>query len=67
MDKEKYMELHHHITESQIGLARMHLSAGDPDKAKQALDKCSEQLKEITKARFEALGIDITQFGEHWK
>lgn len=34
------MEHHHHITETQIGLARLHLSTGKADKAKDALDVC---------------------------
>lgn len=32
MTKDQYMEAHHHITETQIGIARLHLSAGDADK-----------------------------------
>jgi len=37
MTREDYMEAHHHITETQIGLARLHLNAGDADKAQEPL------------------------------
>ena len=67
MTRDDYMERHHHITETQIGLARLHLSAGDADKAQAALDLCSVQLKEIFKERCVAMGIDLTQLGYHWK
>ena len=61
------MEQHHHITETQIGLARMHLGVGDAEKAKEALDVCSVKLKEIYKERCATMGIDLTQLGDHWK
>ena len=67
MTRDEYMERHHHITETQIGLARLHLSVGDADKAQAALDLCSVQLKEIYKERCATLGIDLTQLGDHWK
>lgn len=67
MTRDQYMEAHHHITETQIGLARMHLSAGETDKAKEALDVCSVKLKGIYKERCIAMGIDLTQLGDHWK
>lgn len=57
MTRDQYMEAHHHITETQIGLARMHLSAGETDKAKEALDVCSVKLKGIYKERCIAMGI----------
>lgn len=67
MTKDQYMEAHHHITETQIGLARLHLSLGHADKAEDALDVCSVKLKEIYKARCATMGIDLTQLGEHWQ
>lgn len=67
MTKDEYMEHHHHITETQIGLARLHLSAGKADKAQAALDLCSVQLKEIFKERCVTMGIDITQLGDHFQ
>lgn len=67
MTKEEYMEAHHHITENQIGLARLHLSIGDADKAEDALDVCSVKLKEIYRARCATMGIDLTQLGDHWQ
>lgn len=67
MTKEDYMEAHHHITEAQIGLARMHLSVGHAENAKDALDVCSVKLKEIYKERCATMGIDLTQLGDHWK
>lgn len=67
MTKEEYMEAHHHITENQIGLARLHLSVGNVEEAENALDVCSVKLKEIYKARCVAMGIDLTQLGDHWK
>lgn len=67
MTEEEYMEAHHHITETQIGLARMHLSVGDAEKAKDTLDVCSVKLKEIFKERCATMDIDLTQLGDHWK
>lgn len=67
MTKDQYMEAHHHITETQIGLARLHLNTGDADKAQAALDLCSVQLKEIFKERCVTMGIDLTQLGDHFQ
>lgn len=67
MTRDEYMERHHHITETQIGLARLHLSAGDADKAQADLDLCSVQLKEIFKERCVTMGIDLTQLGDHFQ
>lgn len=67
MTKDQYMEAHHHITETQIGLARLHLSIGDADKAEDALNVCSVKLKEIYRARCVTMGIDLTQLGDHWQ
>lgn len=66
MTKGEYLEAHHQITETQIGLARMHLSVGRADKAEEALDACSVQLKEIFKDRAESLGVDLAMLGSHW-
>lgn len=67
MTRDQYMEAHHHITETQIGLARLHLSIGNVEKAEDALDVCSVQLKEIFKERCVTMGIDLTQLGDHFQ
>ena len=67
MTREEYMEAHRHITETQIGMARLHLSLGHADKAEDALDVCSVKLKEIYKARCATMGIDLTQLGDQCK
>lgn len=67
MTKDQYMEAHHHISATQIGLARLHLSIGNVEKAEDALDVCSVKLKEIYKARCATMGIDLTQLGDQWK
>lgn len=67
MTREEYMEAHRHITETQIGMARLHLSLGHADKAEDALDVCSVKLKEIYRARCATMGIDLTQLGDHWQ
>lgn len=67
MTRDNYMERHHHITETQIGLARIYLSSGNADKAQEALDICSIQLKEIFKERCTTMGIDLTQLGDHFR
>lgn len=48
MNKEQYMEEHHHITESYIGLIRVRLQDGDLETAKYFADKCSEELDRIS-------------------
>lgn len=55
--RDEYMKHHHHITETQIGLARLHLSTGKADKAKDALDVCSVKLKGIYKERCVVWGL----------
>lgn len=57
MNKEKYMEEHHHITESYIGLIRVRLDAGDIETAKYFADRCSEELTRIEKLYQQAWGI----------
>lgn len=47
MNKEQYMEAHHHITESYIGLIRVKLQDGDIETAKYFGDKCAEELTRI--------------------
>lgn len=47
MNKEQYMEEHHHITESYIGLIRVKLQQGDLETAKYFGDRCSEELDNI--------------------
>lgn len=51
MTKEEYMEAHHHITESCIGLIRVKLNSGDIETAKYFADKCSEELNRIFELR----------------
>ena len=52
MDKQQrintYLEEHHQITESGIGLAKLFLKEGRPKKAMAALKKCCDSLDEIT-------------------
>lgn len=47
MNKEQYMEEHHHITESYIGLIRVRLQDGDLETAKYFGDRCAEELTRI--------------------
>lgn len=47
-DDEAYMSEHHQITETAIGLARLHLKDGDPGKALAALEHYCGKLDEIT-------------------
>ena len=47
-DDIKYLESHHHATETFIGLARLHLKNDDPERALAALDTCCERLRAIT-------------------
>jgi len=49
MNKEQYLEAHHHITESYIGLIRVRLDCGDLETAKHFADKCSEEIDKISK------------------
>ena len=57
MNKEQYMEQHHHITESYIGLIRLCLDRNDTITAKYYADRCAEELHRITKLRMEYFGI----------
>lgn len=47
MTKEEYMEAHHHITESYLGLVRVALYRKDMDTAEYYLYKCSRELDKI--------------------
>ena len=49
MTKEDYMENHHHITESYIGLIRVRLDDKDLETAKYFADKCAEELGKLHK------------------
>lgn len=49
-DKNRSMERltkHHEITEKWIGIARLRLSRNEYGLAREALDKCVEELKEL--------------------
>jgi len=47
MSRENYLEQHHYITEKWIGIARLRLEQGDPNAAKEALDRCLADLKAV--------------------
>ena len=49
MTKEDYMESHHHIRESYIGLIRVRLDDGDLETAKYFADKCAEEIGKLCK------------------
>lgn len=57
MTKDQYMEEHHHITESYIGLIRVKLNCGDIETAKYFADKCSEELNRIFELRKNYIGV----------
>jgi len=57
MTKEQYMEEHHHITESYIGLIRVRLQEGDLETAKYFADRCSEELDRLDNLRRNAWGV----------
>lgn len=57
MNKEQYMEQHHHIAESYIGLIRLTLDRGDIVTAKYYADRCAEELGRISKLYQEYWGV----------
>lgn len=58
MTKDEYMEAHHHITESYIGLIRVKLNTGDIETAKYFADLCSEDLDRIFEIRKSYIGVN---------
>ncbi len=46
-DHNQYLEDHHHITETGVGLAKLHLKQDSPSKALEALELCSKRLKAL--------------------
>lgn len=57
MNKSKYHEEHHHITESYLGLVRVYLDKGDLEMAKYYADECSKKLGELLKQLVNSWGI----------
>lgn len=51
MTRDEYMEAHHHITESYLGLVRVALYRKDVKTAEHYLYKCSRELDKIFELR----------------
>lgn len=51
MTRDEYMEAHHHITESYLGLVRVALYRKDVNTAEHYLYKCSRELDKIFELR----------------
>lgn len=49
MGNTEYLRNHHHITESYLGLIRIHLSRGDIQTAKHCADQCCNELDNLLK------------------
>lgn len=55
MTKDEYMEAHHHITESYLGLVRVALYRKDVNSAEHYLYKCSKELDKIFRLRKDSI------------
>ena len=55
MTRDEYMEAHHHITESYLGLVRVALYRKDVNTAEHYLYKCSQELDKIFELREAAI------------
>lgn len=55
MTKDEYMEAHHHITESGIGLLRVYMAAERHDMAWSIMNKMQDELTDIHKQRMQTL------------
>ncbi|QCG93989.1 hypothetical protein E6C67_08555 [Azospirillum sp. TSA2s] len=57
MTELEYLNRHHEVTETYIGLARLRLQEGLPGEAGRLLDHCCQKLNEL---REERMGPELT-------
>ena len=55
MKRDAYLEEHHHITESYLGLIRVNLIQSDHGKAMELLEECTHKLTELHTKRWRYL------------
>lgn len=69
ISRDKYLDEHHHITESAIGLARLHLSNNDYADARRVLDKACVDIDIARRNRLAAILIgrneDLSKIDEY--
>lgn len=55
MNRDAYLEEHHHITESYLGLIRVNLVRSDHGRAMELLEECTHKLTELHTKRWRHL------------
>jgi hypothetical protein len=58
----KYMESHHHITESYIGLIDLYLHRDDLEGAKRMMKECKDQLSELMATRLAEMSGNLPEW-----